>query len=275
MNFNFTSTKGAAFDELLPSDIRNKQNIISLGVTNEEGVPIGAIAASLVNYSYEIIWLYVRDEERRKGVASKLLREFLSVIRNTNQIYPVRIKYDSEARDICGFMDSMDYFRRSCIGKRFVIDSDRRRNSDTVSLLLKHGPKKTERFFEQSEHMRDNLYRRLREQEIDLKELVLECGDTFINDLCLCHKGYRIDALILVKELSQQEIDIVFAYAQNKVYFANVLIEVLRSIHENYPDMTLSITTLNTKSELCVRHLFGNDINCEYLFRDEWNYLLD
>jgi len=279
MNTVYTSTAGGAYDTLLPPDIKNKSDIITLGVTNEKGIPIGVIAAQVKNYSYEIIWLFVREEERRKGVASGLLREFLSVIRKTNQIYPVNVIYDSSSEDIFWFMDNLDNFSQNCIGRRYLIDPDSRKDSKLINSLMKYRPKKTELFFDQSELIRKYAYAKLQSLGIDLQTLVSDSTDYFVRELCKCHignsyRGNRIDALILVKELSEQELEITYAYAENKMHFAQVLIEILRQIDEKYPDKTLSITALNNESDRLVRHLFGDATHCERMFRGEWNYLL-
>lgn len=273
MDIKYTSTSGGAYDVFLPKEL-NTDDSISLGVT-VDGVPAGIIVVQLSDYHYEIVWLYIRRDVRRKGIGSGLVRELLSCIRKSNEIYPLSLRVNSDAEELFPFIETLECFDLNFECRRFFVSAQRRNASELVAKLSKHRKHDSEGFFEQSDLMLNRLYSTIADKGMNLRGLVSDNNDSFIRNLSLCHVGSRIDSLILVREIGLHNFEIVYAYSENKIHFAHLLLEVLKRISDSYEDANLNISALNQATELIVYHLFGADTPCSRLYRADWNYRLD
>lgn len=96
----------------LSSDIeqfRNNENIGALALIDGDYI-VGTLIGSIVNGVYQVYWIYVEPESRRKGGGKMLvrtLREILDVL-----MIPIHAAWEGAwdtSEDICAFWESLDF----------------------------------------------------------------------------------------------------------------------------------------------------------------------
>ena len=87
------------FKSVLPQEELPQKDRITLGAYNDDHEVTGAISFALIDYQYDIDWLYVPPSVRRQKIATGLLDEVFKFISRTGMIYPVSVMYEVSAKD--------------------------------------------------------------------------------------------------------------------------------------------------------------------------------
>ena len=82
------------FKGVLPPGLSLSPERIALGCYEDDGRILGALSLTLTAFEYDIDWLYVVPDSRRKGIATGLMKEFFDFIKRTGEVCPVSASFE-------------------------------------------------------------------------------------------------------------------------------------------------------------------------------------
>jgi len=269
--YEFARVTLPEFAVLVPERIYNEA-IISLGIL-EKGIPCGVICASFENYQYKLSWLYIDEKKRKKGYATALLTEMLSVIRTAGETYPMNMSFTSMDSDLLGFFSSYEHFYVRPVGEIYNIPSEFRNTGETYSKLSEINGSKCRSYYQYDSTIKDSFLKRLRKRYPQFANMVNEDIEIYEPELSFAYGKKEIRAAVFCKISDEKEIDVSFIYSEDAIAFGMVLVALIDKIENNYQDHALRIICVNDKSRAFVWKLFS-DAKPEYLLQADWDLRL-
>lgn len=259
------------FESVFPAVFRNEDNRISLGACSTEGEILGALSLVLVDYQYEIDWLYVIPERRREGIATGLLKEFQNFILSTGEVYPVNARFAVSPGEV-----SLHRFFLSLPGAEVGYSHDRyevtaediRRSrklhqemSDVVEM---------QSFFEKEVLWQKRVLRTLEEAYgyavEDYESWKADC----VPELCLyMAMEKKLLCGIFVQRAGDRSLELSWLYGKQKRGLFFILGEVVSKAERLFPEYSLIFEAINEQSKRLADHLFP-DAATVHIYEAGW-----
>lgn len=269
--YEFARVTMPGFETLLPVSIYNEA-IISLGIL-DKGIPCGVISASFEDFHFNLKWLYIDEAYRRKGYATALLTEMLSVIRESGETYPMQATFTSDRDDVLEFFNSYEHFDVVAEGDIYYISSDERRVSASYKHLAGIKCKNCKSFFQYDSYLKKSFIKEIGKKYPQFASLVEKDMVAYEPSLTLAYGTNNIKAAVFCKILDDRTIDISLIYANDAIATGIVLVALIKQIEKYYADYGLRIICVNDKSRAAVWKLFRN-VEPDYLLQANWDLRL-
>ncbi len=269
--FQFIRVTMPEFETLLPVQIYNEA-IISLGIL-DEGIPCGVICASFEDFHYNLKWIYIDEDYRRKGYATALLTELLSVIREAGETYPMQATFTSDREDILEFFQSYEHFDLVAEGDVYHISSEEKRDSELYMHLAGIKSKGYRSFYQFDAYAKKTFINTIGKKYPQFERLLKMDMDAYVPELTLAYGTANIKAAVFCKILDDRTIDISLVYANDAISAGMILVALINQIEKNYADYGLRIICVNDRSRDAVWKLFHN-AEPEYLLQANWDLRL-
>lgn len=94
------------FSFLIPRELVLKKDYLGCGITDDYGHPLGVIIYSLSDRGIRIRWIYVKDDNRRKGAGSLLVKNISSSYKKN---ISVEIFPEPEYSDVYKFFEKLGF----------------------------------------------------------------------------------------------------------------------------------------------------------------------
>ncbi len=252
------------FGPLLPEEYNRKKgkDTFLLGAVDEEGEACGVLWYSFTGYAYEIMFLGVHPDHRRKGVGTLLLQSFLESLYKMNMVYPVWVTYLKEETD--GFEEFMKsrhnffYFEPDQNYKIRKFDRNYSKiykkilgTSSNAKLFFRQSPRSIKGFLTDQE--KQGLYF-LNSDDLKTSE--------FDENLCFCmEEEGHIYSVLMVKIVDNDTRELSYVYVEEGhpkqgSAMQNMISALGKAFEENYPNTSLMVQTVNEKSNKLIKDFF-------------------
>lgn len=259
------------FEVLVPENIYNDA-FISLGIL-EKGIPCGVICASFEDYHYSITWLYIDKKKRRKGYATALLTECLTIIRQACETYPMYMSLTSMDEDLLGFFQNYEHFYVTVVGDIYNVSSSSRKSADVYQFLAGLPGRRCQSYYSHDSQIKLRFMKKILKKSPQFSDLINADLDKFDPELCLAYGKNDINAAVFAKVMDDNTIDISFMYSDDVIAFGMVLLALIKKVEKNYANYNLRIICVNDKSRRLVWKIFP-DIEPEFLLQADWDLRL-
>ncbi len=260
-----TAEEIEAFRPLLPEafDRSSPKGRFLLGAFSADSRPAGVCWYCFTGFEYELIFLGVSYDHRRKGVGTRLLHVFLSSLYAMGMVFPVRVLFDEkESEDFSRFLLSQGNFFFTEESLTFRITRSDRENSRILQRLSRISSD-AKLYFEQSSRIRRQFLMGQHRKKLHFLDELEKREAEFEKELCFCSlRENRIDCVLLIRRTGENARELYYLYADEKepaheVHLQHVLAAAVQAIQKNCPDTELLIQTVNGKSEKLMKKLFS------------------
>ena len=246
------------FDSVFPEEIKLGPNRVAIGAVNEDAQVVGCISYCLMDYQYDIDWIYVEEAVRRQGIGIGLIDEVLKVVTGTGDLFPVSAMFEfSEKNDV------MHTFFLSCVNmdteyshERYYVTADDVRNSAAL-----HRSKSTEfttgLFFDRPIEEQKRILARLAVEEtyavIDYESWKSAC----VPELCRCvYVRKELVDLVFMQKLPDGNLELSYLYGKYPKGLFDLLSDTVKEMERLYPEARLSFDAVTNESRQLADHLF-------------------
>ncbi len=259
--------------------------ILRMGKDENGADRIGAVSAKRgllaeLRLSYEtdsvvVSYLWVKERERRKGIASDLLQNVVEIVALRNGFTPLECSFvQNDTLPLEFFFEAQANFTVDRGAHIYHLDPQVRKKSSLWNKLIKHGGP-AEYFFEQDITARAAFIKKLEENGFDA--FIDKNQKLYEDPLCFAYvsKG-EIKAVVLFKKHPDKELELAFAYADDdsKLQLSRLLGAAAETIEHDYHDFDMFFTTVNPQSQALADHLMEEEdsskIKVETICRACW-----
>ncbi|MCR5055142.1 MAG: GNAT family N-acetyltransferase [Lachnospiraceae bacterium] len=252
------------FRSILPAEYDRKkgEDTYLLGAVDENDEPCGVCWYRYTRYAYEILFIGVHPEYRRKGVGTLLLRSFLESLYKMNMVLPVRAVYTKEdTNGFDEFMSAQKNFFYMDADQNFKVRKRDRDNSKIYQRMLGMSSS-AKPFFNQSPTVRKAFLDDQHKKGLWFLDGSNMQSDLYEKDLCFCtEEDDYIYSVILIKKDHANIRELSYIYVDDEhpkhgMAIMNLISAAGKVIEETCPDTTLIVQTVNAESNKLLRELF-------------------
>lgn len=245
------------FDEVLPEEFAEGAGRVAIGAVDERDRILGAMCYRYADYRYDVLWLYVGQSARRKGVATGLLDKLFEIASVSGEILPISALFEAaEGEALYPFFLSYEKMEVSFSHNRFYISSRKLRRAK----LPKVGQKeilKQERFLSLPETGQKRILARLLAEENYVSGDYREFSKTLVPELSkVVLKDGEPLALIFVQRTPSGDLELSYLYSQSPAALAELLTYTAWDAEEYYPEAALFFDTVNENAESIASKIF-------------------
>ena len=101
----------ADFATCMPESFLNREDILCLGAVDDDSRAAGGIACMADGSDFVILWIYLIQEARRKGIASWLLRFLLQQMMFTPEMRRVTVSFEKDeiSNELTEILNKFDF----------------------------------------------------------------------------------------------------------------------------------------------------------------------
>ncbi len=259
------------FGKYLPLNMAPGEDRIIIGAYDDDGVICGVISYAVMAYEYEVDWLYVTPNMRRRGVARGLMDELFRFIKSTGEVLPINIEFEVSEKDmdLFYFFMSIDEMNVSYSHERFYVSS---RNISDSQILSK------EVMLEFETTPFCSLPRS--EQEELLKEtdrvhpFVIEDYDMWINNCIreLCNVYYsngKAVGFILFQNRTDVNIECSYIFSKTPMLTKKMIVDSASVVKKSYQKSGVVFDTVDDVMEHMCRRIFP-EAKIKHIYAAEW-----
>ncbi len=245
------------FTSVFPEVIPDEGNRISLGAYREDGAVLGAVSYVLINYRYDIDWIYVTPAARLQGVGMGLFHEITGIISGTMERYPLCAQFPLSEEDPC-----LHRFFLSCPGVDVSYSHERYFVTAEDLKAIKPLQRKSESrfrsagFFDEPLQWQKRTLAMLSRSEqfsvADYEAWKNECAP----ELCKCLMIQNNLVSLLFVQKDKKDLELSWLYSDYPPGLQTLLADAVADANRFYPKASLSFEAINEKSDQLARHLF-------------------
>lgn len=249
------------FSEVLPELLMDHIGL-SVGAVNSADEVCGAVSVSFDGEQYDIDWIFVTPEMRRRGVGRGLVEEIKRMVDRIG-ICPIYARFDPMGESgLYGFFLSLNSDRMvvdvNYSHDRYEVDAQDFLNSE--HLKLKKDP----------DYMADRLFE-LEEDKIE-SALGIALGNYSFRDpeafresceknLCFAvQKDDRIRGVMLVQKLPGGDLLLSYIYSADPRAAASLLMAAALELKRNYKHKKIYFDVMNGEAEIMAKKFFPDAI---------------
>ncbi len=257
------------FFEVLPENLIDGIGV-SLGATDTEGNICGAISLSFDGSQYNIDWLYVLPNERRKNIATGLINEMLKFVGSIG-IAPISALVDADEKNgLYEFFISIDDDRCSVdmdySHNRYIAETDDFLNSKIINKTFKSNYM-ADWIFEMDEDAINKIF------DLTMDHFTVIDKESFIDNcekkLCYCveNKG-RVLAFILVERLVNDDLKIAYLYSEDAKALMTIFKTIYPIVKRDYKGKKVYFDAINPMAESIGNKIFSR-AKCDHIYEVE------
>ncbi len=261
MNINYTQIteeNKIDFSSVLPEQMKESHNRISIGAYDDEGYVLGAVSFELVGFQYNIDWIYVHEKVRRQGVGAGLIEQALKAVMGIGERFPViaRFEFSEEDNRMHSFFLSCRNMITTYSHERYYVTAEDVRGSSAL-----HRPSKSETgtrlFFDLPINEQKKILMQLSHEDIYDVADYESWKESCVPQLCRCVyvKNNLLD-LVFMQKLSDGNLELSYLYGKYPRGLFELLSDTVREMEVLFPNSTLTFEAMNQDSEQLARHLF-------------------
>ena len=261
MNMNcilITEENREDFASVFPMSIELTDKRVAIAACDDDGLVLGAVSYKVLNFQYEIDWIYVEEEVRRQGVGTWLIEQILRAVMQTGELLPVtaRFEFSEEDNEMHSFFLSNEYMDVEYSHEKYYLTAKEIKR--ITNIMPPSNPSiKVENFFDKQPRQQFralDLFRMDQTYSIDdYDSWKAEC----IPDLCKCVYFHDdLADLMFVKELSDGVLELTYLYGKEPKGLASLLYEVLSEKERLYPDAAVTFEAVSPDAEQLAEHMF-------------------
>jgi len=265
-----TQDNYAGFEGVLPKELLSTSTRFSIGAFDEEGNVLGAVSFTIFEYQYEVDWLYVEPEMRRKKIGTHLMDRVIAVATDTMEAYPISAHFTDENENaLYAFFVSYDKMDINYSHERFVVAPEEIVNSPLLHSRLKENYDKRKFFAEDNKSQR-NVLNYLANNSSYIIEDYDKWERACVKDLCQCiFINNKLEAAIFFQKNTDSSLELSFLFSNNPKALLHLLVSAVEEIEKNYPDYDLRFDAINEDSEKIAKKLFDSAKSVS-VYEAEW-----
>lgn len=259
------------FSSVCPLVFKDQDTRISIGAYQPDGGILGAMSFVLVDNQYDVEWLYVIPEARRKRVASGLIMELQKFMSYTGERYPVNARFPVTEEDVSlhRFFLSLPGVEVSYSHERFFVTSEDVKRSKPIHRGTP-GNAKLEKFFDAREdyqkRMLNSLMRTYGYAIVDYEDFKEDC----VPELCLYLNLQNNPVCgIFVQRSAEHEMELSWLYGKYPPGLFQILEKAAQEAERLFPKDGLTFEAINEKSEQLAERLFPGARSIQ-IYEAEW-----
>ncbi|MDO4292292.1 MAG: GNAT family N-acetyltransferase [Eubacteriales bacterium] len=263
--------------EMVPQDILERDSVRLFGAADEEKAYLFGVAALAEEGGLiRILWLYVKEEYRRIGIAGTLLNWILDSISFLELDKPVEAYFPEDAAhsSLLGFFGAADNFsitKRPEIGR---LTPEGRRASKFYASLLDRQANVISFFDLPVVAQKRFLNKMYRIKMAHLVEDVVGNRGGYAPELCCCTvKGQDVINAVFVKCHKDGEMELSFGYLEDAKLAFSMAAGLIQRIEAGYPESDMIVCAVNDASKKLMEGMFKDEIFWENLVEVRWNGL--
>ena len=229
-----------------------------LGAYDAEYAPAGVLLYEFNGFGYELLYLGVHPEHRRRGVATLLLDTFLESLYAMDRALPVRILFvpDEETEAFSEFIRSRsDFFFTETVPQYQLTKADRE-SSPAYKRLLR-GSSEAKRYADLPAGVRKGFVNEQHKSGLWFLQAPEE--EDFDPELSLCElEDGHIAAAALFRKISEKERELSYLYVRNDapVLLTEVLTAAMQALEKHCPDADLYLQAVNAHARELLKKIF-------------------
>lgn len=248
------------FDTVLPETYRIREGAVALGALNEKGEILGTLCWELTDIHYEVEWLYVIPDLRRRKVGTGLMKQLFSAITGTAQQYPVvaQFPFSKKDRELYSFFLSISEMEVNFSHERYVIRPDQIRSSGMLHRM--QTPRYEEQlFFELPEERQKQILTKLWLDAGYFVHGYKEWRRNCVPELCRCiFRAEELLNLAFVQMTSDRNLELSYLYSQSPAGLAELLSTLAKEAEARYPEAELTFDAVNEEADHMTGRVFQN-----------------
>ncbi len=259
------------FSDFLPLDLMPGENRFIIGAYDDDGMVCGVISFSLLEYEYDVDWLYVTDQMRRKKIATGLVNEVFQFIKVTGEIYPINIKFEvsDDDMELLYFFNSIEELDLSYSHERFYVSSSEIAGSEILSNGVMF-ELETKSFFS----LTLTEQKKLLEKTNSSHPFVIEDYDMWhancLKELCkVYYTNERASGFILFQKRTDSKIECTYIYSQNSMVTKVMITEAAKTVIKLFPKKGVVFDTVDEMMEKMCRKIFPATTT-KHIYVAEW-----
>lgn len=247
-----------AFENLIEPSLRDRaleESVVCIGAVDDEKnlEAVGILIGQVINNKMHLIWLYVDENSRSKGIGGSLVMRMINLCRK--QVYEIIAEYEPSNWSLDNiFYDlgfKQEHFKQECylctIGELKQREFFKKPLSKNEVTPLK----------DVSTGMLNTFSQRLeKSQGIVAIDLPIDKGEYEKDISMFCTSGLNITDCVFIKYINNQ-LEMVYAYSgSHGTSFAKVLLACGIEAMKKYPDETIILLpTINHKAAAIIEKM--------------------
>lgn len=261
---------------LLPSDfeVLKEHQLVLRAVTGDETA--GVLYVADRGPALEIVSIIVKQEYRRFGIATNMLRSFFSSCYLTGELKPVYCFYVLEdglmAFDT--FIKDSGYFFTEVSQTLYAADPHQRMRSENYKELTSAAGGPCELWAQIDQNTKKHF---LKKRAVAGDHLLQGLNEaSFDEDLCFCIRGGdgEIKAAAFVQKTDKARYALSYVYSSDPISFEEVLRTTMRTFDVLCEDSVMEAVPVDARVERIIKKLVGNGSEQREIISAQWNYRL-
>ncbi len=258
MNYVLITSKNIEdFRKILPMDLSLEKNRLTIGAYRDDGEICGAISYSLVDYRYDVDWLYVAPAARRQGVATALMAQVFDFIRTTLEVYPLvsRFEVSEEDTSLHGFFLSLENFDTAFSHQRCYLRPEELIGSPELGREIMEDFTEEPFFSLSGDRQKDVLD--MITSRIYITENLDEWKEKCIPELCrAAFIGDEFMGAVFFCRRADGNVELSCLYSRNPVIMKKLIYDSAKKLKQAYPDSWLIVDVIGDRAGLISHNLF-------------------
>ena len=259
------------FANVLPACLAEGGNTCAIGVYDDEGHVLGAIAYRCEGFPYYIEWIFVDPAVRRKGIGTTLIRKVFSIIGGTGERYPVicQVPFTEQEPDLYYFLltqQCADLFfshDRYCLKPEEIREVEDLHRKGNLTLEQKS-------FFDLSDMEQKKILQQMDQEQIFSVAYMERWNEGYIPSLCrVIYVNNTLMNLIFVKTLPDGNLKLELLYSKYLRGLEELLLSAVKEMESTYPDKELVFDAVSEESRRLARRLFPH-ARVTHIYEGEW-----
>ncbi len=252
---------------------RTEEGTDRFGMANSRNEIVAELDVSYGDHYWGITSIYVREDERRKGIATELLQSVLEPVAGSGAFIPVEMCFGQEAADagLLGFFASQQNFTIQ-EDKAFYRISSKQRKNNAEWKRIKEKESNAVEFFSLDNRIRRAFLERISEDGFD--GFVSDDDSVYDRHLCFAEvKDGRVVGAVFVTAHDKNELEISFIYTDGNrpKTVISVISAAMEAADELYPNAEIWFSAVTPESAGLADGLFGDDCEAESIYTARWN----
>ncbi len=251
---------------------QEEEYVDRFGVKNSKKELVAEMQLAYDRSGWSIPFLYVREEDRRKGIGTMLLQNIMEPIADSDVFIPVEMYFSGPNADgMSGFMGSQPNFSLEEDKSLYRIPAKLRRKNPEWKKLKKDSENVTE-FFKIKPAQRNRFFAAV--NEAGYGRFVTTDESEYENHLTFGYlDGDKVTGALFTKKHSDEELELSFFYTDGKHPRAarELIGAAMEAADELYPDAEIWFCAVTPEASGIADGLFGEEIEPESIFIARWN----
>ena len=259
------------FRAVLPPAIGISPERITIGCYDEDGTVLGAMSFTMTSYEYEIDWLYVVPEYRRKGTATKLMERFFAFIKKTGEVYPASAAFEVTDDDMSlyNFFLTVDEMDVSFSHERFYVDFSEIAASKELEERV-DGKFEEKMFFKLDKKEQDKILGEIKDDGIFVIDNREKWEDRCALNLCrVIYSGDKLEGAIFIMWRNDGNLELSYLYSHSPLCTKRLLHVTSKYMLKMEAGDKLVFDAVAPRSDLLARRLFPKN-NAVNIYKAEW-----